>query len=89
MAKLLVVDDEPSVRHIFSRTFEKSDVELLTASSGQEGVELLTEQQPDAVILDVMLPDKSGLEVLKDIQAADSTVPVIFITASPEMPIPR
>ena len=82
MAKLLVVDDEPSVRHVFSRVFEKSGVALLTASSGGEGVELLTQHKPDAVILDIMLPDRSGLEVLKDIQAVDSTVPVIFITGS-------
>jgi len=82
MAKLLVVDDEPSVRHVFSRVFEKSGVTLLTASSGGKGVELLTQHKPDAVILDIMLPDRSGLEVLKDIQAVDLTVPVIFITGS-------
>ena len=82
MAKLLVVDDEPSVRHVFSRVFEKSDVLLMTASSGEEGVELVTQREPDAVILDIMLPDRSGLQVLKDIQAVDSTIPVIFITSS-------
>jgi len=80
MHTLLVVDDEPSVRHVFSRVFEKSGVAMLTASSGGEGLELVTQHDPDAVILDVMLPDRSGLEVLKDIQAVDSTVPVIFIT---------
>ena len=82
MPTLLVVDDEPSVRHVFSRVFEKSGVTLLTASSGGEGLELVAQHEPDAVILDVMLPDRPGLEVLKDIQAIDSTLPVIFITGS-------
>lgn len=82
MAKLLVIDDEPSVRHVFSRVFEKSGVELLTAASGGEGLELLSRHEPDAVILDVMLPDRSGIDVLKDIQAVDSTIPVVFITGS-------
>ena len=82
MPKLLVVDDEPSVCHVFSRVFEKSGVTLLTASSGEEGLELAAQQEPDAIILDVMLPDRSGMDVLKDIQALDSTVPVIFITGT-------
>jgi two-component system nitrogen regulation response regulator GlnG len=82
MVKLLVVDDERSVRHAFSRVFEESDVALLTASTGAEGVEMVTRHEPDSVVLDIMLPDRSGLEVLKDIQAVDSTIPVIFITGS-------
>ena len=81
MSKLLVVDDERSVLNLFKGVFGKQeDVELLTASSGGEALEILRTQQPDAVILDVLLPDKQGLEVFAEIREIDPCVPVVFIT---------
>jgi len=81
MPRLLVVDDEPSILHVFSRVFQAGEVDLITASSGEEAVNLVSAAQPDAVILDVILPDRSGLEVFKEIRRRDARVPVIFITA--------
>jgi len=81
MSKLLVIDDEESVRYSFRRVFESDGVEVLTARTAAEGLELVREQRPDAVVLDLQLPDKSGLEVFQDIKALDPRRPVIFITA--------
>jgi two-component system nitrogen regulation response regulator GlnG len=82
MPTLLVIDDERSVLQAFRGVFGAHDeFELLTASTGQAGIALCAEKNPDTVILDVMLPDRSGLEVLARIREFDAQVPVIFITA--------
>jgi len=81
MPKLLVVDDEPSILHVFSRVFDAGEVDLVTASSGGEAMDLISKGQPDAVVLDVLLPDRSGLEVFQEIRSRDAKIPVIFITA--------
>src|SRR4051812_28785788 len=80
MPTLLVVDDEPSILHFFRRAFPGPDVTLLTASSAAEGLEAVTRDRPDVVILDINLPDASGLDTFRRIHAADPKVPVIFIT---------
>jgi two-component system nitrogen regulation response regulator GlnG len=81
MPKLLVIDDERSVLHVFQGVFAKQpDVEVLTASSGGEGVFLVGQKKPDAVILDVLLPDERGLDVFARIRHIDPQLPVIFIT---------
>src|SRR6516164_7596179 len=66
---LLVIDDEESVRYSFRRLF------------GKEGMEAARRQQPDVVVLDIQLPDRSGLEAFKEILQFDPKRPVIFITA--------
>lgn len=80
MPVLLVVDDEPAILHAFRRVFREPEVTLLTASMGQQGVELAANSKPDAVILDIDLPDMSGLEAFARIHAFDRRTPVIFIT---------
>jgi len=65
MPVLLVVDDEPSILHAFRRVFREPEVTLLTAGSGMEGVKLATTHRPDVVILDVELPDLSGLDAFR------------------------
>ncbi|NUQ63821.1 MAG: sigma-54-dependent Fis family transcriptional regulator [Pirellulales bacterium] len=81
MARLLVVDDEPSTLHLFRRVFEAEDVTVATATSGEAGLRLFSEAGPDAVVLDVLLPDRTGLEVFREMHRLDPKVPVILITA--------
>lgn len=81
MPTLLVIDDEESVRYSFRYVFEEDDVQVLTAGTAAKGLALLHEQHPDVVVLDLQLPDCSGLEVFREIQACDLKRPVIFITA--------
>ena len=81
MAKVLVIDDDRAVLHLIERTFSESGTDVVTARTAQEGIRWLPETKPDAVILDIMLPDQSGLETFKQIHEYDSKLPVIFITA--------
>ncbi len=80
MAKLLLIDDEPSIQHAFRRALRIPDFSVLTAGTASEGLDLLHQQKPDVVVLDVHLPDASGLETLERIQQADARIPVILIT---------
>jgi two-component system nitrogen regulation response regulator GlnG len=81
MPILLVIDDDESVRYSFRRVFGEDHVEVVTARSAAEGLELLRAHDPDVVVLDLQLPDRSGLDVFQEIQVLDAKRPVIFITA--------
>jgi len=80
MPVLLVVDDEPSILHAFGRVFKEPQVTLLTASNASDGVNMVASHRPDVVILDVQLPDQSGLEAFRQIKDIDARIPVVFIT---------
>jgi nitrogen regulation protein NR(I) len=82
MPSLLVIDDDRSVVHVFRRGFQNTDVEVLSASSAAEGLELFGRCHPDVVILDILLPDQSGLDTFQQIHKRDPSIPVVFITAS-------
>src|SRR3954471_6163640 len=80
MATILVIDDESSILHAFRRAFADPEDTLETASDGSEGLELVARCRPDVVVLDLNLPDASGLDVFRRIRAIDARIPVIFIT---------
>ena len=81
MARLLVVDDEPNVLYSIQRGLQSETLEVEGASTGRQGLELVRQFRPDAVILDVRLGDLSGMEVFDQIRAFDARLPVIIITA--------
>jgi two-component system nitrogen regulation response regulator GlnG len=81
MPTLLVIDDEQSVLYSFRRVFEGEKTQVLTAPNAAEGLRQLQESRPDVVVLDIQLPDQSGLEVFRKIRTLDPKRPVIFITA--------
>ena len=80
MTRLLVVDDEPSIQHAFARAFRDTAIQLDQAGSAAQAVQLLAETSPDAVVLDVHLPDASGLETYYRLRKLDARVPVIMVT---------
>jgi two-component system nitrogen regulation response regulator GlnG len=80
MPSLLVVDDEAAILHAFRRAFSRPDITVLTASTGKEGLELAERERPDVVVLDLNLPDMSGLDVFGRLHNSDARTPVIFIT---------
>jgi two-component system nitrogen regulation response regulator GlnG len=81
MAKLLVIDDEPIICHSFRRVFASRDVEVITAGTVADGWRRVEADRPDVIVLDLQLPDGTGLDLFDRIRAADSKRPVIFITA--------
>ncbi len=80
MRQLLVIDDEQPILTAFKRAFSNENTAVLTASSATEGEQIFESHKPDVVIVDLRLPDKSGLECFRQIHALDAHVPVIFIT---------
>ena len=81
MALALVVDDDRSLRYMVQKSLEAIQLEVITASTAEEGLTLVSNRRPDVVLLDIMLPNRSGMEILQDIQALDRRLPVIFVTA--------
>jgi two-component system, NtrC family, nitrogen regulation response regulator GlnG len=79
--RLLVVDDEASVCYSFRRVFSARGVEVLSASTAEAGLEMLHKEHPDVLVLDLQLPDRSGMEVFAAVRESDARLPVIFITA--------
>jgi len=81
MPTLLVVDDEPNVLYSLEKALGSDTLRVRTARTAREGIEAIQEQKPDAVILDVRLPDLSGLEAFDQMRGIDPRLPVIVITA--------
>jgi two-component system OmpR family response regulator len=79
--RVLVVDDEPSLTELLSMALRYEGWEVRTAGDGSAAVRAAREFRPDAVVLDVMLPDFDGLEVLRRLRAEQTDVPVLFLTA--------
>jgi DNA-binding response OmpR family regulator len=78
--RLLVVDDEQRILNFLSSKLRASGYEVLTASDGVEALEQVQAEEPDLVVLDVMMPRKDGLETLKELRTF-SSVPTIILSA--------
>lgn len=79
--KILVIDDEPILRESLEVALTSLDHEVITARTGEEGLEFLEKEPPDLILLDHWLPGINGDEVLRKIQERDSEIPVIVMTA--------
>src|SRR6185437_12728500 len=83
MKTILVIEDEAPIRDMLRFSLQLANFKLLEAATGKEGLQLSKKQLPDLVLLDWMLPDQSGLEVLQTLRLDASTqkIPVIMLTA--------
>lgn len=81
MPKLLVVDDEAIILHSFRRIFASGDVEVRTAENLAEAARLFEQDRPDVIVLDLQLPDGTGLDFFERVAAEAPRLPVIFLTA--------
>src|SRR6516162_4176371 len=81
MNKLLLIDDEADVQYSFQRIFDSPEIELITASSGEDALRLLPKVKPDLVIMDVRMGGLSGLETLRRMRASNPKLLVILMTA--------
>jgi two-component system nitrogen regulation response regulator GlnG len=80
MPTLLVVDDEPAILVAFRRAYRNTALEVATAEAASDALALFKQLRPDVVVLDVQLPDQTGLDLFRRIRAVDARTPVIFIT---------
>jgi len=81
MDKLLLIDDEADVQYSFRRIFSSSEVEITTASSGEQALKLIPSLRPDLVIMDIRMGGINGLETLRRLRQTDARRPVILMTA--------
>ncbi|MVO08251.1 response regulator [Flavobacterium sp. TP390] len=83
MKKILLVDDEPNIIMSLEYTFKKNNYEVFIARDGQEALEILKTQIPDAIILDIMMPNVDGYATLEHIKKNDALqeCKVIFLSA--------
>src|SRR5436190_5559204 len=81
MDKLLLIDDEADVQYSFRRIFDSPEIEIATASSGEEGLKLIPKFKPDLVMMDVRMGGMGGLETLRRLRQTDAKLPVIIMTA--------
>jgi DNA-binding response OmpR family regulator len=85
--KVLLVEDDESVRQLVRITLEMNEYEVVEAKDGLEGLLLLEMHRPDAVVLDLMMPDVGGERMLAQLRATPETkrTPVVIITGKPEV----
>ncbi|MCH2145159.1 MAG: response regulator [Phycisphaerales bacterium] len=79
---ILVVDDDPDILEVMSLALESEGASLVTATTGDEAVTSYATRRPELVVLDMMLPKKSGFLVLEQIQGSEDPPPVIMVTAN-------
>ena len=86
MPKILVVDDEDNIRMLLRFNLEKSGYQVQEAANGKEALELVNQEKPDLLLLDLMLPEIDGLEVCRRLKGSPTTasLPIIMLTAKNE-----
>jgi two-component system, OmpR family, response regulator len=80
-AKLLVVEDEPNILELLAASLRYAGFEVVTAAAGSEAVQAAQRHRPDLIVLDVMLPDMDGFDVLHRLRGSGTRTPVLFLTA--------
>jgi DNA-binding response OmpR family regulator len=85
--KVLVIDDEAPIRLLCRVNLEAEKIDVLEAEDGSEGLELARTEQPDVILLDVMMPGLDGWEVLQRLLDDEATreIPIVFLTARAEL----
>ena len=84
-ARVLVVDDEATIRDLLSGSLRFAGFEVVTAASGAEAVRAAARSRPDLILLDVMMPDGDGFEVARRLRADPGGIPMVFLTARDEV----
>src|SRR5260370_5271217 len=85
-ARLLVVEDEPNILELLSASLRYAGFEVVTAAAGTEAVQAAQRHRPDLILLDVMLPDMDGFDVIRRLPGGGARVPVVVLTPPPAPP---
>ena len=81
MKKILLVDDEEGIQMLYREELEEEGYEVISAYTGEEGIQKFQEESPDLVILDIQMPGMNGIETLRQMKMVNPKLPVILSTA--------
>ena len=81
MPLILIADDAAFARRMVKKALKEDSYEILEASNGKECLEMITTYSPDCIVLDLLMPELNGFEVLKELHKQDSNIPVIVLSA--------
>ena len=84
MAKLLIVDDESDIREFARNFFKKRKIDVFVASGGRQALDLIAQESPDLVLLDVRMEEMTGIEVLRELRRSKPSVKVIMVSGVEE-----
>lgn len=84
--KILVVEDEPSLIFTLRDTLESEGYDVVVSEEGTQAIEMVKEHKPDLMLLDIMLPGKSGYDIMEELRKDKYTFPVIMLTAKDQEP---
>lgn len=83
-SKLLIVDDEPAIVELLTYNLEREGYTCLVAEDGEEAIEIAQSEQPDLIVLDIMLPKKDGYTVCRELRAMGHQMPILMLSAKGE-----
>ncbi len=81
MKKILIVDDEEGIQMLYREELEDEGYEIISAYTGEEGIQKFENESPDLVILDIQMPGMNGIETLRQMKKANPSLPVILSSA--------
>ena len=84
MQKILIIEDEPNIRELVLYNLGQNGYTGLAAEDGLQGLSMARSEQPDLILLDIMLPGKNGYDICKELRAEGSRIPIIMLTAKNE-----
>lgn len=84
--KIIVIDDEPEILELTGKLLRNKGYEVSTALDAKEGMDKINREKPDLILLDIIMPHKDGLTLLRELKANDSTrqIPIIILSAKGE-----
>jgi DNA-binding response OmpR family regulator len=83
MAKVLIIDDEPQVRRLIRQMLTRAGHDVAEASDGAEGLASVRADLPDIIITDIMMPNKEGIETIRDVRREAPELPILVISGNP------
>lgn len=84
MKKILIIEDDPSILKAICATLEEENYEIETATNGIDGYEMALKNNPDLLVLDLMLPGKGGKEICRDLRESGIRIPILILTSKQE-----
>lgn len=82
MTKIIIIDDDALIRRVVGRVLTGAGYQVLEATNGRDGMAVIHEQKPDLIITDLMMPEKEGLETVRELQTDSCKAPILVISGS-------